>query len=102
MSGHVYHARYLSEDTNPWDGNESYGVWRDLEDAKKKAFKRFSAADGHVISWVNVNWDGKPAMTYTGHGMVETWERVEHLPGEDPTEMTGEGYGMYIFKEPLR
>jgi len=102
VTDHVYHARFLSEDTNPWDGNESYGVWGTLEDAQGKAFANFTVDDDEIASWVNVDWNGKPATTYTGHGQVETWERVVHKPGEDPTEMTGEGYGMFIFKEPLR
>lgn len=91
---YVYHARFISEDTNPWDANESYGVWRHLEDAKDKAFASFTAFDGKAISWVPTE------KTWSGLGEMETWVRVEHSPGEEP-EDPEEGYGMFIFKEKL-
>lgn len=94
---HVYHARYISEDTNPWDSNESYGVYSTLKEAQEHAFSVFDDHDNssEVISWVKTN------DTYTGTGMVETWVRVEHQPHEEPYD-DGSGYGMYIFKEELR
>ncbi|MGW6255432.1 hypothetical protein [Streptomyces sp. NPDC055085] len=81
MTDFVYVARYLDEDTSPWDGNESYGVWRHLEDAQNLAFADFEPEPGNTITRINVDWDGKQATTYTGHGMVDTWERVEHPTG---------------------
>lgn len=97
MADTVYHARFISEDTNPWDANESYGIWRHLEDAQDKAFEgTFGPPDeGNVISWVKT--DG----TYTGNGIVTTWVRVEHPANEEAGD-SGDGYGMYIFEEELR
>lgn len=97
---YVYHARYISEDTNPWDGNESYGVWRSLAAAQEKAFSDFTVDDDSVITWVKHTSDNYLDDCYTGHGNVEIWERVEHAPDEEP-EPDG-SYGMFVTREPLR
>lgn len=80
---YVYVVRMISDDTNPWDSNESYGVYGSLESAK--------AGDlGYAGSWV-------PARdTYTGHGGVRTWTLSED--GTDPET----GHGFFIFEEELR
>jgi hypothetical protein len=103
VTEYVYVARFISEDTNPWDGNESYGVWRTLEAAQEKAFDIFDSdaeRDGNEVSWVKHTKENYLGDCYTVHGNVECWERVEHEPGEEP-EPEG-SYGCYIMKEPLR
>lgn len=102
MTENVYHARFISEDTNPWDSNESYGVWATLELAQTHAFGTFKPDEENVISWVDHRDSEYERDTYTGWGDVRTWERIEHKPGEDPKDFAGDSYGMFIFEEPLR
>ena len=97
----VYHARFVSEDTNPWDSNESYGVHLTLEKAQKVFEETFTSFEEEEYKWVRVR------DTYSGVGMLPTWRRfdvTEEIAGLTDEELGWEddGYGFYVFEEHLR
>jgi len=90
----VYNLRYISEDTNPWDSNESMGIFASL-DAAKAGFTASMFGDdhtGHV--WVPLR-GGFPRV---GQPSAPAWSLV-HLDdiGDDGTA-SGD-YGFHILEE---
>jgi hypothetical protein len=105
MPTQVYNARYVSEDTNMWDGNESYGVYTTLDAAQNVLTKQFRSESDNC-RWLPVG------TTYTGVNPAartwrlftletgETWDVYE--PDEDGEYPDDTGFGLYVIEEELR
>lgn len=102
---HVYNARFVSEDTNMWDGNESYGMYSSLEGAQKALEKTFRTKDDDC-RWlpVGTSWTGVDAEARTWKLVTlddgETWEDYEL--DEDGEFCDDYGFGQYVIEEELR
>jgi hypothetical protein len=86
----VFVAEFISEDTNPWDSRERYGIFTTIE-AATESVSKFVEDD---------NWKplkGKPfgASEYGKRG-VRAWKLVS---AEDGDEYDDDGFGIYIWEE---
>lgn len=99
MTEYVYNLRYLSEDTNPWDSNESYGIFAKLEDAQEFGMKWWTKS---AMGDTEYEWAPIEGGIYTHEGYIDGWYLVE--PEEiDPDDGTVcADYGLHITKEPLQ
>lgn len=98
MTEYVYNLRYLSEDTNPWDSNESYGIFSTLEGAQTFGHRWWSKdADDTTYVWAPIEGG-----IYCKDGYVDGWflTTEEEIDPDDGTVCAD--YGMHITKEPLQ
>jgi hypothetical protein len=92
----VYNLRYISEDTNPWDSNESMGIFASL-DAAKAGFTASMFGDDYPDSshmWAPLH-GGFPR---TGLPSAPAWSLVEPDDVDDDGTVCGD-YGFHILQE---
>lgn len=105
MTTHVYNARFLSEDTNPWDTNESYGVHTTLEGAQKALDDTFRPDEDEDCRWLEVgpSYTGTNPRARTWHRFTlhdgETWD--DYAPDDYSDYPETSGYGLYVIEEEL-
>ena len=92
----VYNLRYLSQDTNPWDSNESYGIFSTLEKAQEFGLKWWSKSGETSAVWAPLSGG-----VYTHEGYIDGWYLADPEDIEEDGMVCGD-YGMHITKEPLQ
>lgn len=95
----VFLAEYISEDTNPWDGRERFGIYSTFDQAAKS------------MEWLTKNYDEDEIPhgwgvtdSYGGslYGrLVKTCWKWSEQNDEGEFEDDGDGYGIYIWEEYL-
>jgi hypothetical protein len=92
----VFLSEYISEDTNPWDSRERYGIYSDFHGASQ-SLKFLWGADTEG-RWVSTDTYG--GSNYGKH-VRAAWKWCSR-PDEDGEYYDhGDGYGLYIWEEYL-
>lgn len=95
----VFLSEYVSEDTNPWDGRERFGIYTTFESAvlSLKWLTEDYARDGQDFGWAQSDTYGG---SLYGRLVKNCWKWSERND-EGEFEDDGEGYGVYIWEEYL-
>lgn len=107
---YVYNLRWISEDTNPWDSNESCGMFSTFEKAAEAGMKFWTkhSSEDEVYKWLPLSGGVyvHPVGEAGWGGYEEGWylTEVSDWDDEDREEVThvGGDYGLHIVKEVLR
>jgi hypothetical protein len=92
----IFLSEYISEDTNPWDSRERYGIFSTFDKAAES------------VKWLS-DYDEKGQWaetdTYGGsnHGKLvyRCWKWCDEPDEDGDYEDDGGGYGIYIWEEYL-
>lgn len=95
----VFLSEYISEDTNPWDGRERFGIFSTFEGAAESMAwltKDYEEDDGPYGWGESDSYGG----SYYGKLVKNCW-KWSKANDEGEFEDDGEGYGVYIWEEYL-
>lgn len=91
----VFLSEYISEDTNPWDSRERYGIYSSFPKAVESM--RWLTKDYDDARWAETDTYGG---SHYGTLVKRCWKWSEK--DEDGNyEDDGDGYGIYIWEEYL-
>jgi hypothetical protein len=91
----VFLSEFISEDTNPWDSRERFGIFTAFEGAAKSM--EWLTKDYDDARWAETDTDGG---SLYGKRVKHCWKWSE--ANEDGEyEDDGDGYGIYIWEEYL-
>lgn len=89
----VFLSEYISEDTNPWNSRERFGIYSTFEGAAKSL--EWLTKDYEDGRWTETDTDGG---SHWGKLVKRCWKHC--TPDEDGEYYDdGEGYGLYVWEE---
>lgn len=89
----IFLSEYISEDTNPWDSRERFGIFTTFEKAAKSL--EWLTKDDEEGRWVETDTDGG---SHWGRLVARCWKWCTPDPDGDYYD-DGDGYGQYIWEE---
>jgi hypothetical protein len=94
--GTVFLSEFISEDTNPWDSRERYGIYSDFHGASQSL--KFLWGPDKEGRWVSTDTYGGSRY---GKLVRACWKWVAEPNEDGEYEDDGDGYGLYIWEEYL-
>lgn len=91
----VFLSEYISEDTNPWDSRERFGIFSTFDGAAKSLEWLTKDYDENNTAWALTDTNGG---SHWGKLVKTCWTWCE-ADEEGNYADDGEGYGLYIWEE---